>query len=262
MPPDPVFLMTDFGTDDPYVGLMKAVLVENRPAPPIVDLTHEVAPQNEINAAFLLEYVISDLPEGSVLLLVVDPEVGTSRDIIAVETTGQRVVVAPDTGLINGLEWNRAHYVENPELSRETVSSTFHGRDWFAPVGRFLSRGGDLSEVGGTAPSDNRERLVPEPERNEDSLRGEIVHVDHFGNLISNVSSDCLETFFGDSYYESITIEIGGCSVDEFVDTYENETGLTGLIGSYDRVEVALPRGSASDRLSTGIGATMTIRRR
>jgi S-adenosylmethionine hydrolase len=260
MQPDPVFLMTDFGTEDPYVGLMKSVLIEKRPAPSIVDLTHEVAPQNEVNAAFLLEYVLPDLPENSVLLLVVDPKVGTARDIIAVETTGSNLIVAPDTGLVDGLEWKRAHHVENPELSRTSVSSTFHGRDWFAPVGRFLSRGGDLTEVGETVSHNDRERIVPEPELDAGGLSGEIVHVDHFGNLISNISRGRMETFLGENLKGSVSIRIGGRTLEQFVDTYDDATGLTALFGSFDCLEVAVPSGAASNTLNASIGSTITLR--
>ncbi len=259
MEPHPVFLLTDFGTEDPYVGLMKSVLVEGPPVSPVVDLTHEVAPYDEVNAAFLLEYVLPDLPPNAIVLLVVDPEVGTERNIIAVETSKSRVVLAPDTGPVNGIEWNRAFHVENNDLSRTTISSTFHGRDWFAPVGRFLSQGGDLSAVGPPASKNGRKRIVPEPTVESDQLLGEIVHVDHFGNLISNVTRESLETVIEDPFKQDVKMIIGDTCVNTLADTYENSDGPTGVFGSFNRLEVAIPRGSAAARLDAGMGSTLVV---
>lgn len=257
--PRPVFLMTDFGKSDPYVGLMKAVLLEGVPAPGIVDLTHEIPPQDEANAAFLLEYVVPDLPAGSVLLLVVDPEVGTDRDIVAVETEESVIVVAPETGLTEGLSRRRARRVTNEELARSNVSSTFHGRDWFAPVGRYLSHGGSFEDLGPVVRESPRPRPVPEPRVDEDRIEGTVVHVDHFGNLVTNIPVGVLEDQWSD-WPGDTDVQIAGRTLGETVSTYAEAEGPTALVGSFEHLEVAIPGGSAADRLDAGTGIDVTVR--
>lgn len=257
--PRPVFLMTDFGESDPYVGLMKAVLLEGTPAPAVVDLTHEIPPQDEANAAFLLEYVVSDLPAGSILLLVVDPEVGTDRDIVAVETEESVVVVAPDTGLTEGLSRRRARRVTNEELARTNVSSTFHGRDWFAPVGRYLSHGGSFEDLGPVSRESPRPRPVPEPTVGENRIEGTVVHVDHFGNLVTNIPAEDLENQWSDWPGET-EVQLAGRTLGEAVSTYAEAKGPTALVGSFERLEVAVSGGSAADRFDAGTGTDVAVR--
>lgn len=257
--PRPVFLMTDFGKQDPYVGLMKSVLVEEPPVPPVIDLTHEIPPQNEMNASFLLHYVWQDLPEGAIVLLVVDPEVGTDRKIIAVEAD-QKIVVAPDTGMVNELTRQRARYVTNDDLSRSMVTSTFHGRDWFAPVGRYLSQGGNFSGLGDEVIDYESENPVPEPSIQGDHIEGTIVHVDRFGNLISNISKEFLESFSGGNLSgQNLTMELAGESISGFVNTYGEAENLTGLVGSFSTLEIALPQGSAAETIGARIGASLSV---
>lgn len=257
--PRPVFLMTDFGESDPYVGLMKAVLLEGAPTPNIVDLTHEIPPQDETNATFLLEYVVPDLPAGSVVLLVVDPEVGTERDIIAVETEESVTVVAPDTGLTEGLNWRRARLVTNDELSRATVSSTFHGRDWFAPVGRYLSRRGSFEELGPETEKNPDSYPLPEPTVGEDEIRGTVVHEDHFGNLVTNIERERLENHWS-NWRNRVEVQLEDRRIQEVAPTYEEACGPAALVGSFERLEVAVPGGSAADRFDTGTGTEVVVR--
>ncbi len=260
--PAPVFLLTDFGTRDPYVGLMKAVLIQEPPRPDVVDLTHEVPPQDELSAAFLLEYALPDLPPGSVVLLVVDPGVGTDRDSLAVGLDRGKRVVAPDTGMIDGLEWQRAVRLRNTDLYRDTGVSTFHGRDRFAPAGRHLSLGGDLDELGPEVDRTPRGSPIPEPDRQGDRLIGRIVYVDRFGNLITNLTPDCLPEpgLPHDGANRSVTLQVGDHTVRGIRKTYGRHEEPIALVGSFERIELAVPGGSAHRRLSAGPGDTVEMR--
>lgn len=259
----PVCLMTDFGTQDPYVGLMKAVLQADVPYPPVIDLTHEIPPQDEQTAAFLLEYVLPDCPDDAIVVLVVDPGVGTDRDILAVETQKGRRIVAPDTGMVDGLDLVRARKVANRTIARETISSTFHGRDWFAPVGRYLSLGGDFSELGPDRDVPSSDGLVPDPVAENSQIRGEILHVDRFGNLITNVKPADVQQALGVSSaeYGRVTIDVAESTIDGIIGTYGRTDSLTGVIGSFDRVEIALPGGSAREALDVGRGTGVRLYR-
>lgn len=254
--PAPVFLLTDFGTQDPYVGLMKAVLVREPPRPDVIDLTHEVPPQDEVAASFLLEYVLPDLPSGAVLLLVVDPGVGTERGILAVALDRGRRVLAPDTGMLEGLSWERAVRFENREWMRDTGVSTFHGRDRFAPAGRHLSLGGELSDLGPELDRAPRGSPVPEPVSEGDRLVGRVVYADRFGNLITNITPDHLphpDVPHAEAN-RSVVLTVDGHTVRGIRKTYGDHEGPIGLVGSFERVEIAVPGGSARRRLAVEPG--------
>lgn len=259
----PVCLLTDFGTRDPYVGVMKSVLQKNKPYPPVIDLTHEVPPQDERTASFLLQYVLPDCPDEAVVLLVVDPGVGTDRDIIAVETDHRRTVVAPDTGMVDGLNWSRARLVTNEAIARETISSTFHGRDWFAPAGRHLSLGKPFEELGPVKDSPDTGGLVPDARVEGDEIHGEVVHVDRFGNLITNVKPTFLHQALNLSpdQLDRVRISVGNREIRGIANTYGETDGLTGVVGSFERVEIALPGGSARNELDVNRGMPVTLNR-
>lgn len=261
--PQPVFLLTDFGTQDPYVGLMKAVLIQASPRPHVIDLTHEVPPQDEIAAAFLVEYVLPDLPDGCVLLLVVDPEVGTQRDILAVELDRDRRILAPDTGMLDGLDWQRARHLKNDDLMRDTGVETFHGRDRFAPAGRHLSLGGDLADLGPRVRRDPAGSPVPEPETSETGLLGEVVYVDRFGNLVTNFAPRHLPEPDAPpaGANQSVRFTVGETTVSGLEATYGGREGPIALVGSFGRVELAVPGGSARSRLGADRGSRVIMQR-
>lgn len=237
---------------------MKAAILKDRPTPALVDLSHEVEPQNEVNAAFLLEYVIDDLPEDSVLLLVVDPKVGTEREIIAVETSHGPIVLAPDRGLVNGLDWKRARYVTNDEIAQSNISETFHGRDWFAPAGGYLSRGGNFEELGPVVEEEPGASIVPQPEFGHGKLSGKVLHVDHFGNLITNLKPETIRADFPD-WQNNLEIRLNGETITGYVDTYDEGSGPVALIGSFNRLEVAVPDGSAAEKLNASPGMDLIL---
>jgi S-adenosylmethionine hydrolase len=211
-----------------------------------------------VNAAVLLEYVIDDLPRDSVLLLVVDPKVGAQRRIIAVETVRGRIVLAPDRGLVNDLDWERARYVTNEELARSDVSSTFHGRDWFAPAGSYLSRGGAFDELGPIVEEESGSSIVPQPTFRDGELVGRVLHVDRFGNLITNVNPELLEETFP-NWQNNLRLSMSGETITKFVNTYDEGNGPVGLVGSFEQLEVAVPGGSAAGELEATPGTELVV---
>ncbi|MBI4178303.1 SAM-dependent chlorinase/fluorinase [bacterium] len=184
-----IALATDFG-EGPYVGQMKAVLLSHAPRAQIVDLFHSVSPQAVLEGAFLLSRTWAFFPRGTVFVAVVDPGVGTRRNILAVRAWG-RIFLAPDNGLLSFVPPRAVldvHLVETRSLFLPTVSSTFHGRDIFAPVAAALSRGTNVRRLGRKVRGFLRDgRLFPE--RSGGRRTGRIVHIDRFGNAVTNLPS-------------------------------------------------------------------------
>ncbi len=264
MPPAPagiLTLTTDFGADGPYVAAMKGVVLGLAPEARIVDVSHAVEAQNILEGAFVLAGIVPYFPTGTVHLAVVDPGVGTDRRVVAALVGGHWFVV-PDNGLIGGVLRGRdlegAWEVRNPALMRPQVSATFHGRDIMAPAAAHLLRGGDPAEFG----PELRTLVLPsalEPAEDGEGLTGEVVFLDSFGNLITNIARDRLGATPPDRW----SVEILGRSIPGLVRTYaEAEAGrLVALIGSSDRVEVALVNGSAAAHLGATRGVAVRLRR-
>ena len=253
-----VTLTTDFGTRDPYVAQLKGVLLARCEGVRVHDLTHEIAPQDVLEGALFLAAAVPTFPPGTVHLAVVDPGVGTARRAIAASVSGQHVV-CPDNGLLTllarrgGIEETRS--IENPSLRREPVSPTFHGRDLFAPAAAFLACGGALEELG--PPVDAPVELpLPRPRIEGERLTGEVLHIDRFGNAISNLASSDVEAAAG----RLIHVEAGGRLLPlarTYGDVAEGEA--LALIGSADLLEVAIRGGSAATALGLGRGSEVTI---
>src|SRR5919199_222420 len=190
-----ITLLTDFGVADAYVGVMKGVILGIAPEVTAVDLCHEVPPQDVRAGAFLLMAAYAYFPAGTIHLAVVDPGVGTERQIVAVRA-GEHYFVGPDNGL---LRWavDRAGgaaaivAVENPEYRLSQVSTTFHGRDMMAPAAAHLARGVPLEALGPAVPRLAGEPF-PEPQRRGNALAGRVIYVDRYGNCITNLPSPAL----------------------------------------------------------------------
>ncbi|MEZ5976652.1 MAG: SAM-dependent chlorinase/fluorinase [Planctomycetota bacterium] len=249
-----VTLLTDFGVQEAYVGVMKGVLHARSSAlRAVVDLTHEVAPQDVEQARFHLENAWHWFPEGSVHVVVVDPGVGTDR-AIAVAEHGGHVFVAPDNGLMRTL-LDPTDEVHRLDLSRYPVpSATFHGRDLFAPAAAEL--------VDGARPRDLGPRIELElaPERRNEaaadgSVAGRVVHVDRFGNLITDIAASVV----GADPARCIA-EIAGLRVRMVAAYGAAEPGdLLALVDSYGAVEIAVRDGDAARRLGVGRGAPVKL---
>lgn len=252
-----ITLTTDFGLVDPYVGLMKGVILGLNPEVNIVDLCHEVAPQNIVQAAFLLKSSRHFFPSGTIHVVVVDPGVGTRRRAVALKT-GDAFFVAPDNGVLSGVledpEAFEAVALTNPRYWHHPISSTFHGRDIFAPVAAHLSLGVSLYEFG--EPVSNLITLpFPQPLEKEEEIIGQVVHIDRFGNLITNIEGSRLPR-------EDFQIEVGGHCISGLSPSYAEGSELLALIGSSGNLEIAVKNGSAAERLNLGAGDKIKVKKR
>lgn len=246
-----ISLVTDFGTRDEYVGVLKAVILRIDPSAVIVDVTHEVEPQDVVQAAFLLGSSFRYFPEGSIHVAVVDPGVGTERRILYLETDRHRFL-APDNGVLSmrlaAGPPASVRCLENSLLWRPQVGPTFHGRDILAPVAAHLSRGGMPSEIGpeiDPATAVMLENLLPQCDPG--GIRGRVVHVDRFGNLITNIDSAAVEKLQALSPSRPVTVSIADRVMTGLARTYADAAAGQPLavIGSRGYLEIAVNRGSA-----------------
>jgi S-adenosylmethionine hydrolase len=257
-----VTLLTDFGTRDPYVGVMKGVILGINPSLRIVDVTHEVPPQAVRPAAYLLTSSFPFFPAGSVHVAVVDPGVGSERKAIVVRAA-DHVFVAPDNGILSEAirsdrNW-KAWEIGNPALCLPAVSSTFHGRDVFAPTAAHISGGFPLEEVGTRVQAPE---LMPPltPKRLGGELRGEIVWIDRFGNLVTTVREEDLESLAPQAGWSGAGVTIGTTCVRGVSKTYGDKSGLMALVGSTGRLEVSVSGGSAAQELRVRLGDPVVVR--
>jgi S-adenosylmethionine hydrolase len=257
-----IALLTDFGTRDHYVGTMKGVALGICPDAVFVDITHDISPHDVLAGALELAAAYRYFPAGTVFVVVVDPGVGSGRRPIAAEASGYRFV-APDNGVLTIAfkETPPKRVVELTErrYARPTVSRTFEGRDRFAPAAAWLAKGIDLSGLGRALTSWHT-LAVPEPALAEDRIVGEVLRVDRFGNLVTNVERRIFERFAGGG---GIEIVAGTQAVGKVVATYADaEPGaICALFGSSEHLEVAVNGGSAAGRLDLARGARITISR-
>jgi S-adenosylmethionine hydrolase len=247
-------LLTDFGLRDYYVAAVKGTVLRLARAATveIVDLSHEVEPGDVAGAAFLLAAAAPAFPPGALHLAVVDPGVGGERRILALATPGARFV-APDNGLLTPfLDAGTAYSVERPDLYLPGPGSTFHGRDRFAPVAAALLGGETVSALGPPV-ADPRRLEEPRPRRSGRRLEGVVVHVDRFGNLVTNLPSSWLPPRF--------RAEVEGRAVELVADHYQLlPPGVPGLVpGSLGTLEVTLRGASLAERWGLGRGATLSI---
>lgn len=244
-----IALITDFGQTDPFVGVMKGVILRIHPECSIVDITHGVAPQDVREAAYVLRSARPYFPKGTVFLCVVDPGVGTSRRGIVAKGAGD-IFVAPDNGLLTLAEpLNQIAQIKNSDLFLEPVSRTFHGRDVFAPVAAHLSKGMALSRIGPAVGRIKRLSL-PGPIRKGKEVRGEVVRIDRFGNLTTNLKSTDLPQRAG------LGVRVGRRRVGGLRRAYEEASPgeALAIIGSDGFLEVAVRGGSAKKTLRARVG--------
>lgn len=257
--PGLVTLLSDFGTRDAFVGIMKGVMLSSDPALRLIDLTHEIPAQAVDVGALVLRSAVPYFPPGTVHLAVVDPGVGGTRVPIAVRTE-RALLVGPDNGLLapatKALGGARAvHAIDNRALWYQPVSRTFHGRDIFAPAAAHLARGGGLAELG-SARDGLLDAGLPEVVTTADGARGAVVHVDRFGNLLTNIDRRALDAF----RHLPLSVRVAEMVTVPLRATYGDvATGqLVALWSSWDTIEIALRDGSAAAHLGVGRGAAVT----
>jgi S-adenosyl-L-methionine hydrolase (adenosine-forming) len=254
--PPIITLLTDFGGGSGYPAAMKGVILSRLPGASLVDISHEVPPQDIPHASFLLKMVWPFFPKGTVHIVVVDPGVGSRRRILTVEAAG-RMFLAPDNGVLAYIFHSqpdlRVHTLTNPELFLPRTSYTFEGRDRFAPAAAALASGLPLEETGPAVLDFNRGN-VPLPARKGNRIKGEIIHIDHFGNCISNIDASMLED-------TSCSISVGKLTIPTILRTYchgKDDKPLA-LIGSHDYLEIALPNGDAGREIGIERGDSVLV---
>jgi hypothetical protein len=257
-----IALLTDFGTRDHYAGAMKGVILSLCPEATLVDLTHDVPAHDVLAGALELAASYKYFPSGTVFIAVVDPGVGSARRGIAAETADYRFV-APDNGVLTAVlrESPARKVVELTErrYARPTVSRTFEGRDRFAPAGAWLAKGIQLSALG--RPVADIQRLdIPAPDVSADLIRGVVLRVDRFGNLVTNLDRKSVEHL---AHGGSISIEAGPHRIERLVATYAElpADGIGALFGSTDHLELAAAAASAAERLGLGRGTSIIVKR-
>jgi len=256
-----IALLTDFGLRDHYVGTMKGVVLGICPEAALVDISHEIPPQDVAAGAMELAAAYRFFPPGTVFLCVVDPGVGSRRRPLAATANGY-LFVAPDNGLLSLVLGDAASIVELTNAAHRLpfVSKTFEGRDRFAPAAAWLARGTALTELGPSVQSITRLSL-PQPRVSSTEIAGEVVRADRFGNLITNIDAQAVTALGSVS---AIDVTIGTDTALPLVTTYADvdEGALCTLIGSGGYLEVACRGGSAAQRLSLGRGAAVHLARR
>lgn len=256
-----IALLTDFGTRDHYAGTMKGVALGVCPDAVLVDITHEIAPHDVLGGALELAAAFKYFPPGTIFLVVVDPGVGAQRRALAAEAGGYQFV-APDNGVLTlvleAAPPSRVVEVTERRYARPTVSRTFEGRDRFAPAAAWLATGIELAELG--PPLASWQSLeVPTPAVAEDGVEGQVLRVDRFGNLITNVDRRTFDRFAAGG----VEIVAGGHGVEKVVATYAeaDEGAVCALFGSTEHLEIAVNGGSAAERLGLARGASVTVSR-
>ncbi len=257
-----VTLLTDFGTRDHYVAAVKGVLLRINPSLTLVDITHEVTPRNIQEGGFVLASSFQNFPKGTLHLAVVDPGVGGERRGLAAATE-RHFFIGPDNGLFDRVfELDPPRLVvelENPDYQLHQPSPTFHGRDIFAPATGHLSLGLPLEKLGTAIRYKMRSpgrRILS----GDDELLGEIIHVDHFGNLISNIEIPSRENHF---QIRNLQVYLADQKVLTGPKTYEEApvSNPFALVGSSGNLEVAVRNGSAQNVTGHGVGTPILVRR-
>jgi S-adenosylmethionine hydrolase len=254
-----IALVTDFGLRDHYAGAMKAVAMGICPDVTFIDISHDIPPHDVLAGAFEIAACYRYFPKATIFLVVVDPGVGSARRGIAADTGDYRFV-APDNGVLTMVfdetPPRRTVELTDRRYARPTISRTFEGRDRFAPAAAWLAKGLQLTALG--RPATTLIRIdIPVPTIETGAVVGEVVRVDRFGNLITNI---------GQSWIERVgpgaVVEIGGREIPRIVPTYaEGAAGeVCALVGSSDHMEVAVSGGSAADVLGLGRGAVVRVR--
>lgn len=263
MPPV-IALMTDFGLADAYVGIMKAVILGQCPKAQLLDLSHHIPPQNVLSGAYVLSTSVPFLPERSIVVAVVDPGVGSHRRAIAVRTDAH-ILIAPDNGLLSMvLDQHPARAVvelNNDAYHLTPVSHTFHGRDIFASCAAHLGAGANFEDLGEPCDPNGLIALnATRPQRTPQALRAHVVHMDHFGNLITDLRTDMLDAWRGD---DTISIEVRDTTIP-LAHTFRavNIGQPVAYFGSTGFLELAVRDGHAGDHLRLKQGSELWIYRR
>lgn len=258
-----ITLTTDFGTNDHFIGTMKGVILSIEPDAQIIDICHAVQAFDVLDGALTISQAYSYFPTGTIHMVVVDPGVGTARRPLIV-SSDRHHFVAPDNGVLS-LIYQReqrlsARHVTGEHYFLQPVSNTFHARDVFSPVAAYLAKGVDPEKFG-EAVTDFVRFSAPKPKAaNENTLRGVVLKVDRFGNLITNITPQDAPMLFGENP-GAFKIVVGQREIREIKEAYAlGAPGeVFGIMGSMGYLEVAANRGSAAQLLGVGKGTDVNI---
>lgn len=260
----PIAILSDFGYRDHYVGTMKAVIAAIAPEASVIDITHGIEPHSVTAGAIVLRECWRYFPAGTIFLAVVDPGVGTSRLPIAVETLAGARFVAPD----NGLAWlaveqavlKRAVELRSPAYRLSRISSTFHGRDIFAPAAAHLWRGERLDAMGPRLKTIERLSIGESAVRGR-RLTGAVIYVDSFGNLITNIGRDTLSRFERRFPGGRVSVRIGRGAPLRIVNAYGDAPigAPLATFGSFELLEIAVRDASAARFFNAAVGTPVTV---
>jgi S-adenosyl-L-methionine hydrolase (adenosine-forming) len=252
-----ITILTDFGLKDPYVGIMKGIMLAVNPDLTFVDITHEVGPQDVREASFLVPEYYRYFPTGTVHLCVVDPTVGSARRPLLLTRDGH-FFIGPDNGLFSSLLAGATAYeITGRQFFLETISNTFHGRDIFAPAAAHLSRGIHPAEFGPIVAKPVKLRKAFFPFTSGNTLLGQIIRLDHFGNAITNISFATLSEFLNGAPH---LIELGDLTFHG-VDRSYYERDFTCVVGSSGYLEFGVFKGNFAEVKGILKGDRVTVRR-
>ena len=252
-----IALLTDFGTKDYFVGAMKGVILSINPDVPIIDITHEIESQNIQSAGFTLFSVYKNFPANTIFVAVVDPGVGSNRRSILVKTE-QYYFIAPDNGLLSLLlnEENnfRVFELTNENFFHHPVSQTFHGRDIFAPIAAWLSKAINPNEFGSEVRDVVKFEILQTRKISENEIYAEIIHIDHFGNLVTNLKRQNLT--------ENFSLQVNEKKIENHHKYYAeaNRSEIFTIIGSAEFLEIVAFRDSAKKILKVEIGQQILLK--
>lgn len=258
-----ITITTDFGLQDEYVGLMKGVIHSINPGIPVIDLTHYIPPQDVEWTAYMIYYSYNYFPQGSIHVIVVDPGVGGSRPIKLLKLAGHYFLF-PDNGvmtkLVNQHEPEEIWTVSNQDYFLPQISNTFHGRDIFAPVAAHLSNGVHPNRLGETS-KEMKTLSLPEPQVKANEITGHIIHIDRFGNLITDIEKRMVDNL--SVSYDSLAIHLSGETLSGIRKSYNEvkEGKALVIFGSKGLLEISVNKGSAANVLNMDKGDPVKITR-
>ena len=256
-----ITLLSDFGLSDGYVASMKGVILSISPQTKIIDISHSIGRHDIVTAAFTLASVVDYFPDGTIHLAVVDPEVGTDRRGIII-VSHNSYFVGPDNGVLVPAALRKGivevRNISNDSIVRRRVSMTFHGRDIFAPAAAYMATGIEPQEIGSRI-EDYVELRIPTPIIKDGVIRGQIIHEDRFGNLITNIDREDLKKI---NVKNLITVELEGERMTLNLQPsygYAEKGVLLATIGGNGLLEISVNRGDAAERTGARKGAKISI---
>ena len=261
----PIAILTDFGYRDHYVGVMKGVIADIAPAARTIDITHGIPAQSIIAGAIALKQSWRYFPKRTVFLAVVDPGVGTERLPIAIDTRAGARFVGPDNGILwpaaNDAGIARIAELRAPKYRLKNVSSTFHGRDIFAPAAAWLWSGTPLKSLGRSI-AQVTPLAIPAPFKRGDTLQGTVIYTDGFGNLVTNIDRETIDNFAASFRSVPLLVRIGNGAPMEIFKAYGDASPGAALatFGGFELLEIAVRDGNAASFFKSGEGAPVTVR--